>query len=132
MDEATTAGSWAGFTPGARPGVTPPDQLPTTHPVATDVGDSQSALLNFDGISYAKGAAVLRQLMTYVGRDAFFAGVRAYLDRHAWGNTTLADLLASLSEQRAELGAGPTAGGGPPGPDARREWDGDARRRRSR
>jgi aminopeptidase N len=72
------------------------DQLPSTHPVQGDVTDNRSALLNFDGISYAKGASVLRQLMATVGEDAFFAGVRAYLDRHAFANTTFADLLAEL------------------------------------
>jgi aminopeptidase N len=97
VDEATgLPGSWPAFTVNRKAWGYAADQLPTTHPVATDVGDNQSALLNFDGISYAKGASVLRQLMAYVGRDAFFAGVRDYLDRHAWGNTTLADLLAAL------------------------------------
>ena len=97
VDEATgLPGSWAAFTVGRKAWGYAADQLPTTHPVTTEVADTQSALLNFDGISYAKGASVLRQLMAYVGRDAFFAGVRAYLDRHAWGNTTLADLLAAL------------------------------------
>jgi aminopeptidase N len=72
------------------------DQLPSTHPVQGDVADNRSALLNFDGISYAKGASVLRQLMATVGENAFFTGVRAYLDRHAFGNTTFADLLAEL------------------------------------
>ena len=72
------------------------DQLPSTHPVQGDVADNRSALLNFDGISYAKGASVLRQLMATIGEDAFFTGVRAYLDRHAWGNTAFADLLAEL------------------------------------
>ena len=55
--------------------------------------------MNFDGISYAKGAAALRQLWAWIGEDAFFAGVRRYLDRHAWGNTSLADLLAALEEE---------------------------------
>ena len=59
------------------------DQLPSTHPVQGDVPDNRSALLNFDGISYAKGASVLRQLMATVGEDAFFAGVRTYFARHA-------------------------------------------------
>ncbi len=72
------------------------DQLPTTHPVQGDVPDNRSALLNFDGISYSKGASVLRQLMATVGEDAFFAAVRAYFARHAFGNTTFADLLAEL------------------------------------
>jgi aminopeptidase N len=99
VDEATgLPGSWAAFTVGRKAWGYAADQLPTTHPVATDVGDNRGALLNFDGISYAKGASVLRQLMAYVGRDAFFAGVRSYLDRHAWGNTTLADLLGALEE----------------------------------
>ena len=57
--------------------------LPTTHPVAGDVADNRSALLNFDGISYAKGASVLRQLSAWLGEDVFFAGVRTYLDRLA-------------------------------------------------
>src|SRR5690606_34656894 len=52
--------------------------------------------VNFDGITYAKGAAVLRQLVAWVGRDAFFAGVRAYFAEHAWSNTELRDLLAHL------------------------------------
>ena len=72
------------------------DQLPSTHPVQGDVHDNRSALLNFDGISYAKGASVLRQLVATVGEDAFFSGVRAYLQRHAFGNTTFADLLVEL------------------------------------
>ena len=97
VDEATgLPGSWAAFTVSRKAWGYAADQLPTTHPVTTEVADTQSALLNFDGISYAKGASVLRQLMAYVGRDPFFAGVRAYLDRHAWANTTLADLLGAL------------------------------------
>ncbi|MCW2678607.1 MAG: aminopeptidase, partial [Frankiales bacterium] len=72
------------------------DQLPSTHPVQGDVPDSRSALLNFDGISYSKGASVLRQLMATVGEDAFFTAVRAYFALHAFGNTTFADLLAEL------------------------------------
>ncbi|HEY2950107.1 MAG TPA: aminopeptidase N [Micromonosporaceae bacterium] len=74
------------------------DQRPSTHPVAPDdVPDAASALTNFDGISYAKGASVLRQLVAWVGDDAFFAGVRAHFETHAFGNATLADLLAALS-----------------------------------
>jgi aminopeptidase N len=72
------------------------DQLPSTHPVQGDVPDNRSALLNFDGISYAKGASVLRQLMATVGEQVFFAAVRAYFERHAFANTTFADLLAEL------------------------------------
>jgi aminopeptidase N len=72
------------------------DQLPSTHPIAADVPTLSQAEANFDGISYAKGAAVLKQLMAYLGRDTFLAGIRAYFAAHAWGNATLADLLAAL------------------------------------
>jgi aminopeptidase N len=72
------------------------DQLPSTHPVAADVETLSEAIANFDGISYAKGASVLRQLMVTLGRETFFAGIRAYFAEHAWGNATLSDLLAAL------------------------------------
>src|SRR5215469_12779890 len=72
------------------------DQLPSTHPIAADVPTLSEAIANFDGISYAKGASVLKQLVAYVGRDSFFAGIRAYFATHGWGNATLADLLAAL------------------------------------
>src|SRR5699024_7054590 len=73
------------------------DQLPTTHPIVADIVDLEAAKLNFDGITYAKGAAVLKQLVAYVGREAFFAGARSYFRVHEYGNTTLADLLTELS-----------------------------------
>jgi aminopeptidase N len=73
------------------------DQLPSTHPIAARVRTLSEAEANFDGISYAKGAAVLKQLLAYVGRDNFLAAVRAYFGRHAWGNATLDDLLTALS-----------------------------------
>jgi aminopeptidase N len=72
------------------------DALPTTHPVAGTAQDNRSALLDFDGISYAKGASALRQLMATIGEEAFFAGVRDHFDRHAFGNAVLADLLGSF------------------------------------
>jgi aminopeptidase N len=72
------------------------DQLPSTHPVAADVPTLSQAIANFDGISYAKGASVLKQLVAYVGRDNFFAAIRAYFAEHGWGNATLADLLSAL------------------------------------
>ncbi len=72
------------------------DQLPSTHPIATDAPDVQTAEVNFDGITYAKGASVLKQLGAYVGVDAFLAGLREYFVEHAYGNTTLADLLRAL------------------------------------
>jgi aminopeptidase N len=74
------------------------DQLPSTHPIAAHVPTLTAAIANFDGISYAKGASVLKQLVAYVGRDPFFAGIRAYLAAHSWDNATLADLLAALEE----------------------------------
>ena len=74
------------------------DQRPSTHPVAAaEVADTAAALSNFDGISYAKGSAVLRQLVSWLGDEAFLAGLRAYFEAHAYGNATLADLLAALS-----------------------------------
>jgi aminopeptidase N len=72
------------------------DQLPSTHPVAADVPTLSEAIANFDGISYAKGASVLKQLVAYVGRENFVTGIRAYFAEHGWGNATLADLLRAL------------------------------------
>ncbi|AVH58731.1 MULTISPECIES: aminopeptidase N [Streptomyces] len=74
------------------------DQLPSTHPITADIHDLQDAKLNFDGITYAKGASVLKQLVAYVGQDAFLEGARRYFKRHAYGNTRLGDLLAALEE----------------------------------
>ncbi|WP_104043938.1 aminopeptidase N [Arthrobacter sp. ZGTC412] len=73
------------------------DQLPTTHPIVADIPDLEAAKQNFDGITYAKGASVLKQLVAYVGFEAFIAGSREYFRKHAYGNTSLADLLAALS-----------------------------------
>ncbi|AJE40697.1 aminopeptidase N [Streptomyces nodosus] len=74
------------------------DQLPSTHPVTADIRDLEDAKLNFDGITYAKGAAVLKQLVAYAGRDAFLEGARRYFKRNAYGNTRLGDLLSVLEE----------------------------------
>ena len=74
------------------------DQLPSTHPIAADIPDIHAVEVNFDGITYAKGASVVKQLVAYVGRENFLAGVRRYFAAHAWGNATLADLLAALEE----------------------------------
>ncbi|MEU7590347.1 aminopeptidase N [Micromonospora sp. NPDC049230] len=74
------------------------DQRPSTHPVAPEeVADADEGLLNFDGISYAKGASVLRQLVAWLGDEAFLAGLNAHFAEHRFGNATLADLLVSLS-----------------------------------
>ncbi|GIL30308.1 aminopeptidase N [Actinocatenispora comari] len=74
------------------------DQLPTTHPVYTDIPDVETVEVNFDGITYAKGASILKQIVAYVGRDAFVRGLRAYFPKHAWGNATFDDLLGALEE----------------------------------
>ena len=100
VEEATEYdGAWADFALARKAWGYRADSLPTTHPIAGAVPDNRAALMNFDGISYAKGAAALRQLWAWIGEDAFFAGVRRYLDRHAWGNTSLADLLTALEEE---------------------------------
>ena len=73
------------------------ERMPSTHPVAgSPAPDAASALQNFDGISYAKGAATLRQLIAYIGDDAFIAGDRDHLTAHAYGNAALADFLAAM------------------------------------
>jgi aminopeptidase N len=72
------------------------DQLPSTHPIAADIPDLAAVQLNFDGITYAKGASVLKQLVAWVGREEFLAGLRAYFAEHAYGNTELSDLLSQL------------------------------------
>ncbi|MFE3150626.1 MULTISPECIES: aminopeptidase N [unclassified Streptomyces] len=74
------------------------DQLPSTHPITADIRDLEDAKLNFDGITYAKGASVLKQLVAYVGREAFLEGARRYFKKHAYGNTQLGDLLSVLTE----------------------------------
>ncbi|MBB5934921.1 aminopeptidase N [Streptomyces zagrosensis] len=74
------------------------DQLSSTHPVTATIRDLEDAKLNFDGITYAKGASVLKQLVAYVGEESFLEGARRYFKRHAYGNTTLADLLSVLHE----------------------------------
>ncbi|MDP9434884.1 MAG: aminopeptidase N, partial [Actinomycetota bacterium] len=72
------------------------DQLPSTHPIAADMVDIAAVRVNFDGITYAKGASVLKQLVAWVGQDAFLAGLRRYFAAHAYGNTELRDLLVEL------------------------------------
>jgi aminopeptidase N len=94
--EYTTA--WTTFANTEKAWAYAQDQLPSTHPIAADIPDVAAVEVNFDGITYAKGASVLKQLVAYVGRDDFLAGVRRYFRKHEYGNTTLADLLAPLSE----------------------------------
>jgi aminopeptidase N len=72
------------------------DQLSSTHPVYTEMPDVAAVEVNFDGITYAKGASVIKQLVAYVGLDPFLSGLRAYFAKHAWGNATFDDLLSAL------------------------------------
>lgn len=75
------------------------DQLPSTHPIVADIRDLEDVLVNFDGITYAKGASVLRQLVAWVGREPFEKGVARYFKKHAFGNTELRDLLTELEAE---------------------------------
>ncbi len=72
------------------------DQLPTTHPIFAEINDLQDVEVNFDGITYAKGASVLRQLVAWVGPEQFMSGVREYFRKHSWKNTELSDLMVEL------------------------------------
>jgi aminopeptidase N len=88
--------AWVTFLDAEKTWAKMQDQLPSTHPVADEMPDVESVHQNFDGITYAKGASVLRQLVAWVGQDEFLAGLRDYFQRHAWGNTDLGDFLAAL------------------------------------
>jgi aminopeptidase N len=94
--EYTTA--WTTFATVEKAWAYRQDQLPSTHPIACEIPDVAAVEVNFDGITYAKGASVLRQLVAYVGLEKFLAGLRIYFTRHAWNNATLADLLAALEQ----------------------------------
>lgn len=72
------------------------DQLPSTHPIVAEINDLEDVQVNFDGITYAKGGSVLKQLAAWVGIEEFFAGVSQYFQKHSWGNTELSDLLTEL------------------------------------
>ncbi|SEB85546.1 aminopeptidase N [Microbacterium hydrocarbonoxydans] len=89
--------AWVKFAANRKAWAYQQDQLPTTHPIVADITDLEAAKLNFDGITYAKGAAVLKQLVAFVGDEAFFEGARRYFAQNAFGNTTLDDFLVELS-----------------------------------
>jgi aminopeptidase N len=98
--------SWTTFTTAWKAWACKQDQLPSTHPIAADIPDIEAVEVNFDGITYAKGASVLKQLVAYVGYDNFLAGVRKYFAAHSYGNAALADLLSALEETSGrDLGA---------------------------
>ncbi len=92
----TTA--WQAFNAGMKAWAYRQDQLITTHPIAGEVADTDQTLLNFDGITYGKGAAVIKQLVATIGVDGFRDGMRRYFRRHAFGNTTLSEFLDALQE----------------------------------
>jgi aminopeptidase N len=89
---------WAIFATFEKPWALQQDQLPTTHPIVADIPDVQAVHLNFDGITYAKGASVLKQLVSWVGRERFFDAMKVYFSRHEFGNAELSDFLAVLEE----------------------------------
>ena len=90
--------TWTTFAMSYKAEAKAQDQLPTTHPIVADIPDVESVLLNFDAITYEKGGAALKQLVAWVGEDAFFRGVESYFKRYEYGNTELADFLAALEE----------------------------------
>ncbi|AQA21254.1 aminopeptidase N [Rhodococcus sp. MTM3W5.2] len=97
QSEATEyVNAWTTFANAEKSWAYRQDQLPSTHPIAADIPDLAAVEVNFDGITYAKGASVLKQLVAYVGLDPFLAGLRAYFKEHAFGNATFDDLLAAL------------------------------------
>lgn len=97
-------GEWANFAMNRKIWAYTQDQMPTTHPIAADIPDVAAAKTNFDGITYAKGAAVLKQLVAWVGENTFYEGARRYFDKHRFGATTLSDLLEALqAASRQEL-----------------------------
>jgi len=89
-------GAWTTFSSMEKSWAYRQDQLPSTHPIVADIPDLEAVEVNFDGITYAKGASVLKQLVAWVGREQFEEGVRRYFKAHAWGNTVLDDLLVEL------------------------------------
>ncbi len=98
----TTA--WQAFNAGMKAWAYRQDQLPTTHPIAGEVASTEETFLNFDGITYGKGAAVIKQLVAAMGIEGFRAGMRLYFRRHAFGNTTLREFLDALEAGMREVG----------------------------
>ena len=97
LSEATRfTGAWSEFNCARKNWAYRQDQLSSTHPIIADMVDMEAVNANFDGITYAKGASVLHQLVEHVGRPQFIAALQTYFAKHAWGNTTLDDLLVEL------------------------------------
>jgi aminopeptidase N len=97
MSEATEfTQAWTTFANAEKSWAYRQDQLPSTHPIAADIPDLAAVEVNFDGITYAKGASVLKQLVAYVGLENFLAGLRDYFREHAFDNATFNDLITAL------------------------------------
>jgi aminopeptidase N len=92
------ADAWTGFTNARKNWAYRQDQLPSTHPIAADNHDLEAVEQNFDGITYAKGASTLKQLVHWVGEEPFLQGLRAYFQKHAFANSEFSDLLGALEE----------------------------------
>jgi aminopeptidase N len=92
-------GAWATFASLEKSWAYRQDQLPSTHPIVAEINDLEDVQVNFDGITYAKGASVLKQLVAWVGQEPFMRGVSAYFKKHAYKNTELKDLLKELENQ---------------------------------
>ncbi len=90
--------SWVRFAAGTKAGAMAQDQLPSTHPISADIVDTDAVRLHFDGITYLKGASTLKQLVAWVGQQAFVEGLRRYFPRHQWANASLSDFLSVLEE----------------------------------
>jgi aminopeptidase N len=98
VENTSYTDSWTGFTNARKNWALRQDQLPSTHPIAADNYDLQAVEVNFDGITYAKGASVLKQLVAWVGLDAFIEGLREYFRDHAYDNAEFVDLLTALEK----------------------------------
>jgi aminopeptidase N len=96
--------AWQSFNSGMKAWAYRQDQLVTTHPIAGEVASTEETFLNFDGITYGKGAAVIKQLVAAMGIEGFRAGMRLYFQRHAFGNTTLVEFLDALQDGMREAG----------------------------
>jgi aminopeptidase N len=90
--------AWTGFTNARKNWAYRQDQLPSTHPIAADNHDLEAVEVNFDGITYAKGASTLKQLVAWVGIEEFLAGLRAYFKAHEFANSEFSDLLVALEK----------------------------------
>ncbi len=90
--------AWLDFATRIKSSARAQDQLPTTHPIVADIPDVEAVHLNFDAITYEKGASVLKQLVSWVGEERFYKGIHTYLGRHAHANTELPDFLRALEE----------------------------------